>query len=220
MGKKKMIKENEMYKPLKRSLEVHGFTVAAEVQLCDVVAYKDGETRAIELKNTLNLKVIEQAYRHVGTANRVYVGVTMPKYNEMSKNSFAIKVLQKFNIGLYYIGYDSFLGMKVIEALTPEYNEITKRPLHAAITEANMLAIGGSKSGDTITPYKLTMQRVKAFLEENPRSTAKEIIENVETHYKGKTPHNTLANELRMRYNHSWCKVDYRGRTPLFSVKE
>lgn len=214
-----MIKENEMYKPLKGTLEKEGFTVAAEVQLCDVVAYKEGEVRAIELKNTLNLKVIEQAYRHIGAANMVYVGVPMPKYNELSKNSFAIKVLQKFNIGLYYIGYDSFLGMKVIEALTPIPQEIYKRPLSEKVTEANLLAVGGSKSGDTITPYKLTIQRVKTFLEENPRSTAKEIIENVETHYKGKTPHATLASELRMRYNHNWCEVDYRGRTPIFSVK-
>lgn len=209
-----------MYKPLKKSLERKGYTVAAEVGICDVVAYKDGEIIAIELKKSLNLKVIEQAYRHRGTANRLYIGVPLPNFVDMNKNAFAIKVLQKFNIGLYYIGYDSFLGMKVVDCLKPEYEEITKKPITDLITESNYMAVGGSKSGETITPYKLTIQRVKAFLADNPRSTAKEIIENVDTHYKGKTPAATLAKELRMYYNREWCAVDYRGRTPIFSLKE
>ena len=56
------MKETDLYPPVKRYLEDQGYTVKGEIDDCDVVAVRSGDTPVVvELKLTLNLNVILQA---------------------------------------------------------------------------------------------------------------------------------------------------------------
>lgn len=211
-----------MYKPLKAFYESKGYEVYAEVGKCDTVAINasDGEIIAIEMKLGLNFKVFEQAYRHIGAAHKVYVCVPAPPANNRSKNNFACKVLKDYGIGVIYVGetfYSTIEAVEVQPAATFPLNS-KRKPLSDYVGESNALATGGAKSGDTLTAYKLSIQKIYSYLEVNHWSTAKEIAAHVSTHWAN--PVQSIRNELRMGYNANKFQWRKRGREIVFDIKE
>ena len=74
------MKEAEMFHPIKDLLIKKGFnTVVAEVWGADVVGFNDSAEIVVEMKKTLNFKVLEQAFRHIGHAKYIYVAVQRGK---------------------------------------------------------------------------------------------------------------------------------------------
>ena len=71
--------ETDLYMPVKTLFENMGYSVKAEVLDADVLAVKDGETVAIELKLSLNLDVIVQAALRQKVADKVYIAVPPAK---------------------------------------------------------------------------------------------------------------------------------------------
>ncbi|MCD4652216.1 MAG: hypothetical protein K8S56_10600 [Candidatus Cloacimonetes bacterium] len=68
-------KESELFPPLKTFLEQNDYRVRAEVDACDVVAEKDGESILIELKKSINMKLLIQAVQRQKLSDSVYVAV-------------------------------------------------------------------------------------------------------------------------------------------------
>ena len=69
-----MIKETDLYQPVKDYFSNLGYEVKAEVNHCDVVAGRgDEELIIVELKTRLNLELILQAAERLKLSDRVYI---------------------------------------------------------------------------------------------------------------------------------------------------
>ena len=53
-----LCKEIQLYDPVRRLLEKNGYLVKAEVNDCDIVAFKEDKLALVDLKLQFNLKVV------------------------------------------------------------------------------------------------------------------------------------------------------------------
>ncbi|MFF7118516.1 hypothetical protein [Lysinibacillus capsici] len=80
---------------------------------------------------------------------------------------------------------------------------------------------GGLKSGEFITEYGETIERVKSFLKWHSRdrwATVDEILEYVQTHYS--SPKASLTATLKETWNAEWCEWKIEKRKTHFRYKE
>ena len=99
--------EKDLYKPLKRHFEAGGYEVKGEVLSCDIIAVKDEELVAVELKLRLNLDVILQAVERQEAANTVYIAVSATYFKRTKRAKSIIKMLKHLEIGLILIAPNS-----------------------------------------------------------------------------------------------------------------
>lgn len=76
MTKRRLLREADLYAPVKRLLEDQGYHVKSEIGAADVVAVRGGEPPVIvELKTGFSLSLIHQAIARLQLADAVYVAV-------------------------------------------------------------------------------------------------------------------------------------------------
>ncbi|OTO15128.1 hypothetical protein A5875_004285 [Enterococcus sp. 3H8_DIV0648] len=232
-----------MFEPVKLLLEESGCSeVYGEIMNFDVVGLKGPAEVIVEMKKTLNFKVIEQAYHACHHAHFVYIAVPKVKtshwfiYNEF---------LAPKNIGLIYVRknesneaiwnkyhegpYQKYIATVAHEAkfnhrapkkkLKGDFYQYSLRGHIKTYSHEN---IGGSKGGETITDYSFMINAVKTFLESNGPSTLEEIIENVPVvsdHYKN--PKTSLRATLREKWNEHWLMMsrDFEKKQILYELK-
>ncbi len=97
-------KETELFDPVKVWLEKRGYTVRGEVRGCDLIAKKDDEVIAIELKLRLNLELLIQAAKRQRLSEAVYVAV--PAKQRKNRNWRGIRhLLRRLELGLILVHY-------------------------------------------------------------------------------------------------------------------
>lgn len=75
-----MVRESELYGPVKALLEKQGYTVKGEVGAADMVAVRGKEPPVIvELKLRITLSLFHQAVTRLGMTDHVYIAVPKPK---------------------------------------------------------------------------------------------------------------------------------------------
>ena len=80
------MKETDLYYPIHHYLVDNGYTVNSEVQYTDIIAQKDDDMIAIELKKTFNATVLIQAVERQKFADSVYIAIVRPKKRSQMKN--------------------------------------------------------------------------------------------------------------------------------------
>jgi hypothetical protein len=71
-----MMKETELYAPVKAFLQRQGYEVKGEVGACDVVGCRDGDDPVIvELKTTFSLSLFHQGIARMSITDDVYIAV-------------------------------------------------------------------------------------------------------------------------------------------------
>ena len=208
------MKESDMYPILRDYLESRGYSVYAEVEprqvlnhygRADIIAYSKPAVCIVEMKTSLSIDLIEQAYRWIPYVHYIYVAV--PKRKKPIP-TFVRKMLSQFKIGILEV--DQRWG-SVHTTLLARFN----RPHVKIDWDKELLpqhqtwAPGGSTSDSGyVTPYKLTIERVTYLLKRNPHRwfSIREILDYCETHYKN--PKSSLANAL-MKYESDTfeCKI-------------
>jgi hypothetical protein len=191
------ISETELAQCVVNWLIANGWEVFQEVRLfhqgspiADIVARRGQCVWIIECKTSFNADVVEQAYHWLHYAHIRSIAYPKEKRQDRTK-SFLKTVAGVFGVGLLkvdiYKGYNSDLNHhtiiykpgdfekhprladKVIAELKPEHQQYSK---------------AGTKGGGYYTPFKHTCQQIVAYVREHPGSTIKEILENVQHHYK------------------------------------
>lgn len=71
-------RESDLYLPVKGFLEAQGFRVRGEVGRCDLLAVREDQVIAVELKLAFSLPLIYQALDRQAVADLVYVAVAEP----------------------------------------------------------------------------------------------------------------------------------------------
>jgi hypothetical protein len=103
------MKEQDLYPPLKRTLESLGYEVKGEVEGCDVVGMrkdsdgKDEPPLIVELKLQLNLKVILQAVDRFAISESVYVGIPAGMKTWTRERKGLLKLFRRLGLGLITI---------------------------------------------------------------------------------------------------------------------
>lgn len=92
--------ERELFTPIKSFFERQGYICDGEVNDIDLFMQKDDESAAVELKQTLDFRAIQQAALRQKIVDTVYIGIFTPK--NLFSRSFKDKIylLKRLGIGL------------------------------------------------------------------------------------------------------------------------
>ena len=110
-----MIKESDLFEPVKALFEGFGYAVNAEVKDCDITATKGDELIITELKKNLSVQLLTQALIRQKSGATVYVAVPKPKnYNAKSFRD-TLYVLKKLELGLIFVNLkDGFSYAEIV----------------------------------------------------------------------------------------------------------
>lgn len=220
--------------------------VFAEVLDIDVVGFNKSLpfTIAIELKKNFSFKLLEQATDRLEYAQYVYIAIPLPKRHFPPR--FISNYCREKGIGILYVDLGSkYIMESVIVNQEAKYNHQVFKNIKKVIEMNRKIRIGdfsckeglatyslkhrvkpynhfeiGGVSGNNhskITPYKITIMRIKRFLKQNGWSTLKDVVENVHTHYSN--PKAGIYGALRFIQNQDWVCVRHGKHGLEYNVK-
>ncbi len=148
-----MIRETELYPPVKRFLEANGYDVKAEVNGCDVVASNaEAMTLIVELKTAFSLELVLQGVDRQTLSDDVYLAVlrpdTTPKRRNWRKKQRSIKGLcRRLGLGLMLVDPLGGAGREIDVLLDPA----PYRPRKNARKQARLQREFRERTGDPNT---------------------------------------------------------------------
>lgn len=165
------MKEADLYPPVKRYLEGQGCAVKGEITDCDVVAVRAGEEPVVvELKLTLNLKVVLQAVARQRASSAVYVGVPRGCPLLRSHRRHVIRLFRMLGLGLLTVE-PRRTGARVEAVLDPGVYKPRKSPQRAGrLLREFELRVGDPNAGGIdrrrglVTAYRQAALRIARHL--------------------------------------------------------
>lgn len=246
------MKETDLFKPVKYCLmrDLGCSDVYGELANCDVVGKRGNYDVIVELKTSLNFKVILQAIERSNKGAYTYIAVPKPSKNNIHWEIYH-RFIQPHGIGLIYVS--PYIPGVNVERTKQIYNKRNEddipyceyvatiahkasfnraytrlrrkgsKRITAGLQEWEKNNIGGSKGGETVTAYSNMIDAVKKYLLSNGWSSIEDILDNVpevSNHYK--SPKASLVATLRERWNSHWCivKRDPQVRRMLYNINE
>ena len=174
--------ESDLYPPIKRCLESHGYTVHGEVGGCDVAARKDGRLVLIEFKRAINLDLLLQIVQRQEAAESVYAAVPAPRTTDKRWHALT-RLLKRLEVGLLLVNMHS--AVKSVEvAFHPVLQP--RRPVQrvkqrALLTEmdgrTSDLNQGGSLRRPLMTAYREEALKAALALERLGSASPKALRE-------------------------------------------
>lgn len=157
--------------------EVHNDNKRFKNNRADLYLKLNNETIVIETKKTFGLKIIEQCYNWKPHANKVFMCV--PSAKKRNTRRFGYKMCVDYGIGVIEINKRG--EVKIVLDSNINHNPITPK-----LYEEQKTQIGGTKpSKDSyITPFKLTVNRIREYIKDGSKYKLNEVIKNIEHHYK------------------------------------
>ena len=153
--------EKELFNPIKKYFEGRGYTVDGEVDGMDMYMRRGDETAAVELKQTLDFRVFQQAALRQKLVDTVYVGTFNPKHMRSKAVRDKIYILKRLGIGLIAVskrtGRVEIISEPVVSPLEDFKKMNRRRSEHAGAefekrrTKGN---IGGVTRKKLITSYR------------------------------------------------------------------
>lgn len=219
------MKETELFLPLKKWLEERGHEVYTEVQSkytggrADIVAVNGPVITVVEMKVTLSLELIGQAVRWKPFANHIYIAVPSSKHGR--RNDYAQQLLRREGIGLLEVNLHSY-GCYVQNFIRPTFHRRINDHVRKSLVEQHKELPGGHAGGGYVTPYKLTIDRVKEYLgsrytrKSDGWATMAEILEHCETHYA--SPKASLAAAMKT-FESDFFETKTENRKLYFRLK-
>lgn len=153
--------EKDLFIPIKSYFEKCGYTCDGEVNDIDLYMEKGDECVAVELKQTLDFKAVQQAALRQKLTDYVYIGIFKPK--DLYKGSFRDKMylLKRLGIGLIVVSKRSKTVEIVSEPVVSElssYQSRNKKKKQALSAEFQKRKsknnIGGVHGTKLITSYR------------------------------------------------------------------
>lgn len=203
------MKESDLYLPLKKFLENHGYEVKGEIKDCDVMAIKEeSEPIVIELKLSINLSVILQAVDRLSLTSQVYI--CLPKKYKLLKGRKrkVIKLLKMLGIGMIVVDADHAAGcIDVVVSPQPYKPRKSIKKLQNHLQEFNNRTgdpnLGGSSTQNKrVTAYRQRAVVIASYLKENGETKASVVAK-----------HTKITNARSILYNnyYGWFEKAARG---------
>lgn len=153
--------EKDLFQPIKAYFESNGYICDGEVQDIDLYMEKNGESVAVELKQTLDFKAVQQAALRQKITDYVFIGIFKPA--DLYRSSFRDKLylLKRLGIGLIVVSKRSknieIVSEPVVTELTlyKQRNKNNQKSLSQEFqkrkTKSNVGGVHGTK---IITSYR------------------------------------------------------------------
>jgi hypothetical protein len=172
--------EYELFLPVKTLLKRQGFHVQGEVHSIDVFAIKDKETIAVELKLSINLKLIYQAVDRLKIADYVYVALPHSVIRaQRQSHHYFLGLLRKLEIGLISVqGEQAFVILEAKSFFQEQSQKRNVRRRASLIKE--FLGRGDSEQtggvqGKRMTAYRLRVMKLQQAMQPQALYTAKQL---------------------------------------------
>jgi len=204
--------EIDLYMPVQAYFEKLGYTVQAEVNDCDVVAYKDDSLVIIELKLNLNITLLMQAAKRQKITNDVYIAIERPKMSLRKKRwRDLVHLVRRLELGLILVSFEGRRPSLEVVHEPGFFNR--KRSINQGKKERTKLIdeaknrrsnhnIGGSNNVLMMTVYKEKSIQIAYYLDYLGPMSAKDL-EKLDT---GKKTYGILYNNY-----YKWFKRVSRG---------
>lgn len=176
-----MIKESDLYEPIRIMLESLGYIVKGEVLDTDMVAVKDDETVIVELKKNLSINLLAQGLERQKMTDCVYIAVPKPK-NYTKRNWMDImNVIKKLELGLIFVVIKDDVSFAQIVSDPKPYNgrKIQKKLKTSLLSEFSQREcntnVGGVNKTRIATAYTEKAVHIACLLEKYGAMTPKEL---------------------------------------------
>jgi hypothetical protein len=156
------IRETDLYEPVRDFLLEQGYVVRSEVLNCDITATRENELVIIELKRTLNVKLLVQASERQKFSKSVYVAILEPQKKSRHYRG-VLRLLKKLQLGLITVRFGRF-GPRVNVVFDPPIQGATSgskrqgKYRQALLTELSGRTddynVGGSNRTRLVTAYR------------------------------------------------------------------
>ena len=163
--------ESDLYAPLKRFFEQHGYEIRGEVKDCDLVARQEARLVVVEMKLAFNLTLVLQGLRRQQVTNHVYVAIETPGRKKRTPWWREVQQLcQRLGLGLLTVNFatEPPLVEVVQESETAQAPRIRRgkqaqvaREFDGRMGDFNT---GGSTRRPLVTAYRLQVLRVVGHL--------------------------------------------------------
>lgn len=197
--------EKELAKAVVSWLQEQHWDVWQEVQFHtygatnDIYAMYGKISWAIECKLTLNLKVIEQAYR----SRAVIKSIAIPHRNS---NSFGEKICKDYGIGV--ISVTSIGNVNYSPGrLNRGFYKNSEQTIEFLKKVPKEFCEAGSKNGHW-TPYKATIEQCKSFIRKNSGCSISDIMKHIDHHYNSDSTAKACITKALKEWETSWCKFE------------
>ena len=128
--------EKDLFDPIKSYFEAQGFSCDGEVLDIDLYMERGEETAAVELKEKLDFRAVQQAALRQKTVDTVYIGIFMPKniYSRSFKDR--LYLLKRLGIGLLGVSKRTGIVSVISEAVVSELDSFRRRNRKQRAAEA------------------------------------------------------------------------------------
>lgn len=166
-------RESDMYAPLKRHFESLGYAVQGEVKGCDLCACKDDDTIIVELKKSLNIRLLCQGTQRQKLSDLVYLAVPYPaSFSNKGVWKDTIHLLRRLELGLIFIRPSGVVSVmshpapfdrsRSVKASSAKRVNLFKE-LEGRSLDAN---VGGSTGKKLFTAYREVVLKVAILTEQ------------------------------------------------------
>src|SRR5699024_6991725 len=99
--------ETDLYEPIQHYFYSQGYEVQAEVNDCDVVAFKDDALIVVEVKLNLNITLLMQAAKRQKYTPHVYIAIQRPK-TSLRKRRWRdlVHLIRRLELGLILVSFE------------------------------------------------------------------------------------------------------------------
>lgn len=165
--------EKDMFGSLKKHLIKYGYKVKAEVLNTDITAIKDSEVVIVEMKKTLNTRLIYQGCKRQRVCDYVYLAILQPTTKVLKSSQFKekIHIVRRLQLGLIFVDVEND---NVVTHLDPKTYSFRQSKIKRAkllkefeqrVTSYN---IGGVTKTKIITSYREEAIKIAYYLSKEP----------------------------------------------------
>ncbi len=190
LSRDNILRETDLYPPLKAYLERQGYEVKSEIRGCDVVACRGDEPPVIiELKTGITLPLFLQGIERQSLSDDVYLAFAVP--HRLTKNNLwfryrkdIIKLCRRLGLGLITVRISENLSPDVVvqQDPAPYVPRKNKRRSGLLLQEFERRVgdpnLGGSNKRPIITAYRQDSLRCAAFIKLHGTAKAADIRKN------------------------------------------
>jgi hypothetical protein len=170
-----VMKETDLYAPIKTYLEGQGYEVKAEVKDCDLVAMRGVEDPVIvELKLSLSLALLMQGIDRQSMTDAVYVAVPAGKGKRwVSQVKDAAKLCRRLGLGLISVRLDAVTPSVLVHCDAGSYRPRKVKLRKNALLKEFERRVGDPNTGGQtrrkiITAYRQDALRIAVALTDGP----------------------------------------------------
>ena len=121
------MKESDLFEPIKKYFTDMGYCGDGEVDRIDLYLEKDGLSTAVELKQTLDFRSIQQATIDQKTCDFVYIGIFRPRDLFSRSGKDKIYLLKRLGIGLICVSAKTGTVEVICDPVVSELSSFQKR---------------------------------------------------------------------------------------------